>query len=323
MVKTLVMPPFKAGDERIFSDIEGALLTYSAAPDDAMLAEAEVIIGVPSAAQLEKCKALKLLQITNAGADVYVKNAHLFGKDTVLCNLSGAFGQSISEFVLAMVLSLYKHLPLFRDNQNACLWKDEGVQYSPVGKKLFILGAGDIGTAIARLFRPFGCHITGLRRTAREVPPEYDEMVTMERLDEKLAEADIVAAVLPGTQETYKLLDARRLALLKKDAILVNAGRGNLIDCECLAERLQNGLLYGAAIDVTDPEPLPPEHPLWKCRNCIITPHATGGSFGHLKATEEKLADICRKNLERYVKGEKLMNVVDFKTGYRVEENRY
>lgn len=323
MVKTLVMPPFKPGDEKNFTDIAGAEVFYSAAPTDEQLASAEVIIGTPKPDVLRKATSLKFLQITNAGADVYVANPDAFAKGAVLANLSGAFGQSISEFVLAMVLNLYKHMHLFRDSQNLCRWQDEGVQYSPVGKKLLIMGAGDIGTAVAKLFRAFNCHITGMRRTTGELPAEYDAMITPDSLDEALADADIVVAALPGTKDTYKMLDERRLKLLKKEALLINVGRGSLIDCDALAAILNENGIYGAALDVTDPEPLPPTHPLWKCKNCIITPHATGGSFGHLKATEEKLVDICRVNLSRYIKGEPVLNIVDFSTGYRVTEHRY
>ena len=322
MTNVLIVPPFRACDLERFCDIEGACCVYSAAPTAEELKIADVILGQPAPELLKQAENCSLLQITSAGVDGYVKRPELFAGRT-LTNLSGAFGQSISEFALAMVLSLYKHLNLFRDNQTACEWKDEGVQYSPVGKRLLILGAGDIGSAVARLFRPFGCHIVGMRRVKRAVPPEFDGMITMEELEPELRQADIVFCALPATSETYKLINADRLALLKPSAVIVNCGRGNLIDCNALAERLSKGLLYGAALDVTDPEPLPKEHPLWKCKNAIITPHATGGSFGHLKATEDRLISICRENLVRFIEGRPLLNVVDFESGYRRADDRY
>ena len=323
MKELLLTRPFRAYDIERFADIPEVHVTFAEEPTDDELIKAEIIMGQPRKSALKKAVNAKWLQITSAGSDHYTAYPELFENGLMLTNLSGAFGQSISEFVLTMALMLYKKLPLYRDNQNLCLWKDEGVQDSPVGKNLLILGAGNIGTEIAKLFRPFRCHITGMRRTVREIPAEFDAMITMEGLDEALKSADIIACALPESPETHKLIDAGRIALMKEDAILINVGRGGLIDTDALTEALKNGHLWGAALDVTDPEPLPADHPLWKERRCIVTPHITGGSFGHLKATEETLFSICLENLKRYLNNEPLLNVVDIKTGYRQTDNRY
>ena len=123
--------------------------------------------------------------------------------------------------------------------------------------------------------------------------------------------------MLPGTKETAGLLDERRLRLMKKTAVLVNAGRGSLIDTAALEKVMAEGHLFGAALDVTAPEPLPESSPLWDMDNVIITPHVAGIGFGHLPETESKIADICCENLARYVRGEALINLVDRATGYR------
>ena len=322
-MKAVVTKPFSEEHLSEFTGIEGYDFSYEAEISDETLETSDVILGQPSPARLAGAKKLKMLQITSAGTDAYTRNADIFPKTAAFCNLSGAFGQSISEFVLTYVFMLYKHLHLFRDHQNRHEWVDEGRQDSPVGKNLLILGAGNIGTCVARLFRPFNCRITGMRRSKAVVPPEYDAIITMDELDPALEKADIVVCALPGTKETEKLFDSRRLSLLKPTALLVNVGRGSLIDGLALADALDSGTIAGAAIDVTDPEPLPADHPLWACRNCILTPHITGGSLGHLKATEEVMFDICRKNLARLRDGEPLLNLVDFSTGYRVNDNRY
>ena len=115
---------------------------------------------------------------------------------------------------------------------------------------------------------------------------------------------------MPQSPETAGWLSAERLALLPQDAVVVNVGRGSFLDADALARELQSGHLFGAGLDVTEPEPLPAEHPLWNLQNCILTPHVAGVSFGHLPQTEERIWRICAENLERYAAGEPLRNLV-------------
>lgn len=319
MIRVLLYDPFQESHLERFRDLDG--FSFELYRDESQLTDAEIVLGNIDPQVLAKAPRVKWVQICSAGSDAFFGCPELFEGRT-LTNLSGAFGQSISEFALTMVLMLYKHMHLFRDRQRAHIWADVGRQDSPVGKNVLILGAGDIGTRAAELFSHFGCHITGMRRTHRDVPPPFEKMITVDGLDDTLPEADIVICALPGTKETYHLLDARRLGMMKKTAVLVNVGRGGLIDSLALADALNSGRLAGAAIDVTDPEPLPADHPLWDCENLILTPHITGKGFGHLTATEEKLFSICRENLRRYRDGEPLMNRVDMKRGYRVTDNR-
>ncbi len=317
MIPVLITYPLEPHHMAELPPMEGLDLHFCREPDAEVLSAAEVIVGWLPLTQLQQAKNMKLYQAVYAGVDALMEG---FPEGVTLCNASGAFGVGISEYVLTMVLMLYKQMGLYRDDQNRCQWVDHGRQESPRGKRLLILGAGDIGTATARLFRPFGCHITGLRRVARTCPPEYDRMITMEELEAALPEADIVVGALPSTPDTRGLLDRRRLELLKPTAVVINVGRGNLIDCDALAELLQAGRLLGAGLDVTQPEPLPPTHPLWGCKNALITPHITGGSFGHLAATEEFIFQLVRENLVRYRDGLPLRNVVDRNTGYKTTE---
>ena len=143
-----------------------------------------------------------------------------------------------------------------------------------------------------------------------------DSLYTLERLEQMLPLADIVALCLPGNQDTYHLMNEERLALLKKDAVLLNVGRGMTLDTEALTRALQEGRIAGACLDVTDPEPLPSEHPLWEMDNVILTPHVSG--LFELPETLEKILDICIENLECYLVKRPLRNVIDRKTGYRI-----
>ena len=134
-------------------------------------------------------------------------------------------------------------------------------------------------------------------------------------MDSLLPRADVVAVTLPGTQATSGLLSRERIARMKEGAVLLNVGRGTIVDTEALCDALESGRLGGAGVDVTDPEPLPPEHRLWRLPTAVVTPHVSG--FYHLKETHERIVDIMVENLKRFQAGEPLKNQVDFSTGYR------
>ena len=311
-----VIRPFPADAAAHFASFKNCVFTD--APDE----NTEVILGNPSRETVAAAKNLRWIQLTNAGVNDWLNREDVKSRGITLTCASGAFGQSISECVLAMILSLYKHLNLFRDNQRECLWRDAGRQMSPRGKNLLVLGAGNIGCSVAQIMKPFGVRAVGVRTRAGEGDELFEKYITFAELDAYLPKADIVVCALPETKQTIGLFDARRLALIPETAIIVNVGRGSLIDCNALADALNKGEIYGAGLDVTSPEPLPPEHPLWRCPNAIITPHATGGSFGHLTETEEKIYEIASGNLTRYLNGQPLQNAVNFETGYRESKNR-
>ena len=136
----------------------------------------------------------------------------------------------------------------------------------------------------------------------------------MDALEQVLPRADIVAMALPGYEQTRHVICRETIALMKPGAILVNVGRGMSVDSMALCETLNAGRLGGACLDVTEPEPLPPKHPLWDAKNVVITPHVSGGF--ELEATLEKILELCAQNLRRFLSGEPLKNVVDMTTGY-------
>lgn len=286
------------------------------------LKEAEVIIGEPSIEDLENAEKLKWLQMTWAGTDIYTKSCG-FPKNVILTNMSGVFGETISEYVIGVVLALYRNFPAYFRNQEKKIWKDMGSEKTLFGKTVLILGAGDIGTSIARRLRTFGTKNIGVRRTAHGMDSCFDAMYTLADVEALLSVADIVVGCLPDTKETENLLNRERLLMMKSDAVLVNVGRGSLIVTKDLEEVLEEGHLFGVALDVMKPEPLPKKSKLWDMENVIITPHISGQGFGHEVRTEQKIYDVLSENIRRYIRREPLLNVVDLERGYRVEEERY
>lgn len=280
-----------------------------------LLQGAEIIFGEPGIREVQKCPRLKWIQMSWAGADVYTMREG-FPPKIKVTNAKGAFQIVISEYIVAVILELCRNLKKYACQQQECRWNSLGSETLLFGKRILILGAGDIGTGAAKRLQAFGTTVIGMRRTERNHPDCFDGMVTVEELDKELAEADVVVGCLPGTQETAGLLDERRLRLMKENAFLVNVGRGSLIDTDALVKVLEEGHLGGVALDVVAPEPLPEDHPLWRMEKVILTPHIAGQSFGYSKDTENRVLHICAQNLERYLDGRDLMNRVNFETGY-------
>ena len=281
-----------------------------------LLGEAEIVIGNPSVEELQSAGKLRFLQSTNAGTEKYTERPG-FPAHVLLCNMTGAFGGIISEYILGAVLMMYRRFPDYIRQQKLELWQDAGSEQTLMGKTALILGAGDIGTNTAKRLKAFEVCTIGIRRVVREKPDCFDRMETLDALDRLLPEADIVIGCMPKTDKTVHLLDETRLRRIRKNGLLVNAGRGSLIVTEDLVKVLSEGHLMGAVLDVTDPEPLPPEHPLWGMENVLITPHISGISFGHTPQVEDKVARICCQNLKAYLEHSELINVVDWETGYR------
>lgn len=282
--------------------------------DPEKLAEAEVILGNVQPELLGRCRNLKWLQLNSAGADAYCKPG-ILPERVQLTNSTGAYGQALSEHMLALLLAMMKKLYLYHDNQKAHQWKDEGTVTSLEDATVVVVGFGNIGRAFGRLCKLLGAHVIGIRRHRGAVPGEADEMGTLEDLLGLLPRADVVASVLPGTPETTHLYDARMFAAMKPGAWFINCGRGNAVVQDDLRQALRNGHLSGAALDVTDPEPLPADDPLWDTPNLVITPHISGDH--HLARTWDNVVNIAATNLKHYLAGEPLDNPVDRKTGYR------
>ncbi len=293
----------------------GAVFHYGKEPE--ALRDADVIIGNVAPGLLQDVPKLKWLQLNSAGADAYCKPG-ILGDDVLLTNSTGAYGQAVSEHMLAMLLSLVKKLNRYEKNQARHLWQDEGEVRSLRELTIAIMGFGDIGRDFGKLCKLLGAHVIGVRRHKGSVPPEADEMDTMDNLQNVLSRADVVASVLPGTPATTGLYNADFFAAMKEGSYFINCGRGTAVNQKDLRTALESGRLAGAALDVAIPEPLPAEDPLWEAPHLILTPHISGDY--HLSATWDRVVAIAAENLKHFQAGEPLRNPVDRKTGYKKSE---
>lgn len=290
------------------------LYREAAAVTDGEIGEAVVIVGNLPPARLCKAGKLRLLQLNSAGTDGYTAPGVL-PSGAALTNATGAYGLGISEHMMGVLLSLSKKLPGYYDCQKAGEWSDLGPVRAIYGSHVLSVGLGDIGGRFARLCKAFGAHVTGVRRAGRDKPDYVDRLVLIDELDSVLPEADTVALSLPGTKATYHLFDRDRIAKMKPGALLLNVGRGTAIDPDALYEALESGHLGGASIDVTEPEPLPAGHKLWKAKNLLITPHVSGGF--HMPQTLGLIAEIAAENIVALRQGKPFRSLVDLETGYR------
>lgn len=275
---------------------------------------AQVILGNVPAAMLHGSPALEWLQTNSAGVEPYIRPGVLAG-DTLLTNATGAYGLAIAEHMLGMLLELFKKLELYRDAQKSGAWQSQGAVKAVYGSTVLVLGMGDIGGEFVARCKALGAKVIGVRRSPRPCPEYADEVHLLEDLDSLLPQADVVAITLPGTDATRGLMSRERLAKMKEGAVLLNVGRGFIVDTEALCDALERGHLSGAGVDVTDPEPLPPTHRLWNIPTAVVTPHISG--FYHLRETHERIVGIFLENLRHFQAGEPLRNLVDFATGYR------
>lgn len=243
------------------------------------------------------------------------------GPHVTICNARGAHNISTAEWTLSAILALLKHFPLFLDIQRSGEWKrrfeaskeyaemtgDVQPHYPPVmleeltGKTVVLVGYGSIGKDIERMLEPFHVDLIRVARTVRENPKVH----AVAELDELLPKAQVVVLILPATAESQWLIDGPQFGLMKQGTLLVNAARGPIVNTDALVAALKSGRVR-AALDVTDPEPLPLEHPLWKCPNLLITPHVGGSSPEFARRSLKIAAD----ELRRYMAGEPLLNVV-------------
>ena len=226
----------------------------------------------------------------------------------VLTSSAGSNSQSVAEHALACLLALCRRLPQCRDQQRERLWTDPGKMKTLSGATVLVAGAGHIGSWFAGLCRGLGAHTAGLKRDVSRPVEGFDRLAVMEELDGLLPQADVVALMLPHSPQTEGLMDARRLRLMKEDAILLSMGRGSVLDQEALAAVMGEGRLWGAALDVTVPEPLPQDSPLWTIPNLIITPHSAGGM--RLEVTRANCVRQALDNLNRWQAGKPLENLV-------------
>ena len=269
------------------------------------LEAATVILGWPRAEDMKNARSLRWFQSMWAGTEEYVG---MLPQGICFTSSAGSNSRSVAEHMLASLLAVCRRLPTYRDSQKAHRWEDEGAMKTLLGATVLVIGAGNIGGEFAKMCQSLGARTVGLKRTVRGEVPGFDQVDTMEKLDHWLPQADVVDMSLPHTPETVGLMNEERLRRMKEGAILLNAGRGSALDQQALGTMMKEGKLWGAALDVTDPEPLPQDSPLWDIPNLLLTPHVAGGM--RLEITRKNCIQQAQDNLRRYLAGEPLVNQV-------------
>jgi len=244
---------------------------------------------------LPRLSALRVVQVNSAGVDWIAPSVP---EGVALCSARGTRDASVAEWVVGAILDSYKGLARFRRQQEQAQWKPL-MPRELAGSKALIVGYGSIGRAVEDRLGSFGVEVTGVASRQR------GDTHGVDAIDELLPDADIVIVLLPATPETVGLIEKRRLASLKTGALFVNAGRGSVVDMDALCAELESGRLE-AALDVTDPEPLPPESPLWSLPNVLVTPHVAGDS----PAADQRVYELVGDQIRRHLDGQPLLNVV-------------
>ena len=238
----------------------------------------------------------------------------LYTSRVMLSNSSGAYGVTISEHIVMSILEMLRRQPDYNKIVAERGWTRNLPVRSICDSRILLLGTGDIGRTTARRLAAFEpARITGVSRSGRHPGEPFDAALPLSGLDSVLPETDILVLSLPGTPETYHLLDAKRMALLPDGALIVNVGRGSCVEQTALEKELRSGRLM-AALDVFEQEPIPADDPFWTCPNLLISPHVAGNMS--LRWTVDRIVSMFTEDLARYAKGEPLLHRVNVSKGY-------
>ena len=278
----------------------------------AQVADADAIFGTISPELFASAKKLKWVQTYSAGVEVY-RFPEFLNSDVTLTNCKIIQGPNIADHALAMLLSLTRNLNLIVAARTNEKW--ERGKYHPLelrGKTALIVGMGGIGQQIAQRAHAFGMTVIGV--DPKEIPlnPYVSRMVFPDRIDSVIPQADVVFISAPHTPQSEGMIGPKQFELMKKGAYFIAVSRGKLYDTPALVKALDSQRLSGAGLDVTNPEPLPPGHALWKFENVIITPHIAGQSDG----VQARRVDLIKENIARFERGEQMLNVVDKIKGF-------
>ncbi len=276
------------------------------------LPAADVVFGKIAPEQIRKAERLRWLQVTSVGVDA-VLCPELAERDIILTNTRGCSGPPIAEHAIAFMLALTRGIGMAAQNRQWDGWNARQVELR--GLTLGIIGLGSIGREVARRAQALDMHVVAV-----DAEPMYEERYRMadelslvdDGLEPMLKRADVLICCAPLTRRTRGMLGAEQFALMKDGSYFVNVTRGPIVKTDALVAALKSGKLAGAGLDVTHPEPLPPDHELWKMRNVLITPHKAGGS--QLASAREMT--LFAENVRRYVNKLPMLNVVDKEKGY-------
>jgi len=295
-------------------------VTLVAAPDRAAAvreaADADALIGECVAEVIEAGTRIRWVQRMYAGVERCVAIPAFAERGIVLTNMQKVAGSVMAEHVLAFMFGLTRGFAAYVPAQAKGEWADESVpenrMWEVKGRTMLVVGLGGIGTEVAKRAHALGMTVIATRNSGTDGPDYVAEVGLADKLLPFAARADVIVSTLPLTTETKGLMNKSFFDAAKRGALFINVGRGGTVVTDDLVAALGDGRLGGAGLDVTDPEPLPPDHPLWRAPNVIITPHVAAA----LEGNEIPRWLLARENLRRYVAGGKLLSEVDVKKGY-------
>jgi phosphoglycerate dehydrogenase-like enzyme len=279
-----------------------------------LLAEAEVMFDVdqPSIAEFRrKAPRVRWIQASSSGIGEWVRRLDIVDTPIMATNAAGIHAAPLAEFAVFAMLYFAKSWPRMVSEQRAHHWERCAID-TLQGKTLGILGLGQVGSTVARMAKPFGLRILGVRRTPTEIPADVDAVYGPDQLPEVLRQSRYLVLSVPHTADTVGWIGAPELACLPQGAVLINIARGSVLDEVALIESLRAGQLGGAALDVVAREPLASDSPLWDMPNVLLTPHSMSTALDE----NERLTNLFCDNLRRYLDGKPLRNLIDKRRGY-------
>lgn len=287
--------------------------------DPRMLAQqaatVDAVIGLCTPELVAAGKSIRWISMISAGVEDCVRIPEIRERDILVTNMRRIGGPIIAEHAIAMMFALSRGLDFYIGTQDTAQWQ----RYAPPGrvtvlqgKTLLVVGLGGIGTEIAKRAHALGMKVTATRASGREGPDFVSYVGLPEELLKLTAQADVIINTAPLTPQTKGIFDAAFFAKTKPSAYFINVARGGSVVTSALVDALRSNRIAGAGLDVTDPEPLPANHPLWRLPNVIITPHVANDSdLGY-----ENQVIVTTENLRRYMQGERMLSVVDTSKGY-------
>ena len=296
----------------------GCRVRYFSDPADAAARcdDCEILYGIFPPEALRRAEALRWYACSWAGVDTMLEDSlYAHPENLVLTNSSGSYGVTISEAIIMMILMLFRQMPQYTELTSRRGWENLGEMRTIYGSVFAVIGTGDIGSNLGSRLRSLGAaSVRGIRRSHKFRNRAFTEMYCISDLPRALKGIDVLVLCVPATPETEPLLTREIIDSLDPHVMIVNVGRGTAIDQEALIDALNEGRLAGAALDVTVPEPLPPDHPLWTAKNVLITPHVSGQMSAPI--TRDLNVNTFCLNLKAYCEGRPLIHVVDRHVGY-------